>query len=100
MKQTVLHISKKFDTVDKYILKTKNNGVHTTKYNLKYKELDGLSDHLINKPAAKAIDTGNEVIVSIEGDKFELNYSQVVLMRLLLEALAQDEDPTYKDLIY
>ena len=96
----VLHISQKFNHVDKYTLKTKSNDEFTTSYNIKYKELEGISSHLVGKSAAKAIDTGNEVIVSIEGDKFELNYSQIVLMRLLLEAIAQDEDPTYKDVIY
>ena len=96
----VLHISQKFNSVDKYTLKTKSNDEFITTYNLKYKEMDGLYSHLVGKSAAKAVDTGNGVIVSIEGDKFELNYSQIVLMRLLLEAIAQDEDPTYKDVIY
>ena len=96
----VLHISEKFNSVDKYILKTKSKGEYITSYNLKYKEMEGLSSYQVGKSAAKAVDTGNEVIVSIDGDKFKLNYSQIVLMRLLLEAIAQDEDPTYKDVIY
>ena len=96
----VLHISEKFNSVDKYSLKIKSNGEYITNYNLKYKTMEGLSSYNVGKSAAKAVDTGNEVIVSIDGDKFELNYSQIVLMRLLLEAIAQNEDPTYKDVIY